>query len=633
PKLALPWNGLGNVYWDQKQYGQAIEAFQTAIQLDPKLALPWNGLGNVYREQKAYSKAIEAFQAAIQLDPKFILSWHGLGIVYDMLQEGSKAGRCFLRAEALGQEAFAHNYFVAFSKLETHPFFSYRIIQSYMPPEDYAQWSRYIRITLENATPLKAYITWQSLRAEWGGLPEEKWRLWLGLIHYFMGDPSVALQYLNQSQAGRSGLSLMAAYYQVQACYDFFEPDEPYLQPALKQAETYLGPKPSFWKRLLSNTPRLDTEGILQCYYAGQIFVFNQEPEKALICFERIEKEYLPAAYMALQMCHELQYQKRKEQKVKALIKREARQQQFTKGLAATELNLDDPQFWKPFFHVAQYFELTEAIATFRFAASRAKYRKPPYVQNPKAQKYFHQLWKIRSEDWRRINARILEELNYRAFDQLFEEELQPKVKTAPKLSEAMIEERLDQYENAGLRSAFEHLRAMAVKGKAEQGLGELIKAGQFEPEQYQLLNAYFYSNGQLEDYERILLDFYILLQAEMKDGQLSKVQLAGVKKSADAVITDSLSYAIGFGASLMVPGLPAVVTAVGGVLGGYAIKMGAGALTELFMGFIQEEEPAFESYADFKEQFEGYIGERRRVLGEEGFYERYPVDELYNSH
>ena len=94
-----------------------------------------------------------------------------------------------------------------------------------------------------------------------------------------------------------------------------------------------------------------------------------------------------------------------------------------------------------------------------------------------------------------------------------------------------------------------------------------------------------------------------------MKDGQLSKVQLAGVKKSADAVITDSLSYAIGFGASLMVPGLPAVVTAVGGVLGGYAIKMGAGALTELFMGFIQEEEPAFESYADFKEQFEGYIG------------------------
>lgn len=142
------------------------------------------------------------------------------------------------------------------------------------------------------------------------------------------------------------------------------------------------------------------------------------------------------------------------------------------------------------------------------------------------------------------------------------------------------------------------------------------------------MFNAYFYNNRQLDDYERVLLIF----TSCSRRNYLSKAQLAGVKKGTDAVITDSLSYAIGFGASLMVPGLPAAVTAVGGVLGGYAIKMGAGALTELFMGFIQEEEPAFESYADFKEQFEGYIGERRRVLGEEGFYKRYPIKKLYGE-
>ena len=41
-----------------------------------------------------------------------------------------------------------------------------------------------------------------------------------------------------------------------------------------------------------------------------------------------------------------------------------------------------------------------------------------------------------------------------------------------------MIEERLDQYENAGLRSRFEHLRAMAVKEKAEQGWASSSKPG-----------------------------------------------------------------------------------------------------------------------------------------------------------
>ena len=634
PNFAGAWNGLGNVYTDQKQYSKAFEAYYKAIRLHQEYADAWNGLGNVFKAQEQYGKAIEVYQQAIQFNPEYADAWNGLGIISYMQQEGSEAGRYYLRAEILGHEAFSSNYFVVFSGLTTHPFFSYRIIQDYLFPEQYLEWKEYIQATLQNATPLKAYITWHSLRAEYGGLLETQWLLWLGLLNYFMGDPSVALQYLIKSQELKEELDLMLSYYQLECCWDFHEPDEPYMAPALEKAEIYLPEQSSgwpFWKKK-EELPMLSEEEAIQCYYAGMIFIHNDELEKALLCFERIERQFLPAAYQALWCCEELVKAKKKKEKAVYILEQELHRPEFTKGIKSVFLDLDETDFVSPFLHVARYFELTEAIEVLH---DYVEYGGNPHgykVESSKSQPYFHQLWKIRPEDWRRINARILEELNYRAFDQLFEEELQPKVKTAPKLTEKMVEERLDQYENTELRTAFEHLRAMAAKGKAEQGLGELIKAGQFEPEQHQLLNAYFYSNGQLEDYERILLDFYILLQAEMKEGQLSKVQLAGVKKSADAVITDSLSYAIGFGASLMVPGLPAAVTAVGGVLGGYAIKMGAGALTELFMGFIQEEEPAFESYADFKEQFEGYIGERRRVLGEEGFYERYPVDGLYST-
>ncbi len=42
---ALPYNGLGNVYIDCKQYKEAIAAYQQAIRLDPTSVLPHNGLG------------------------------------------------------------------------------------------------------------------------------------------------------------------------------------------------------------------------------------------------------------------------------------------------------------------------------------------------------------------------------------------------------------------------------------------------------------------------------------------------------------------------------------------------------------------------------------------------------------
>jgi hypothetical protein len=330
--------------------------------------------------------------------------------------------------------------------------------------------------------------------------------------------------------------------------------------------------------------------------------------------------------------CEELVKPKQKKQKAKYILEQEKEQQQFTQGLKPQFLDLDREDFNAPFNHVARYFELTEAIEVLH---NYVEFEGNPFgyeIKSSKAQPYYHQLWQIRPEDQQRINEKILEELNYRAFDQLFEDKLQPTVQSAPKLTKAIVEERLDQYEDTELRAAFERLQRMAKASKAEQGLGELIKAGKFEVEQYQLFNAFLFSEEQLSDYERIMLDFYILITHRDTEKQLTASQSSTIKTGAGAVISDSLAYAIGFGASLAVPGLPAVAVPFTGAFSGYAVKMAAGALTEQLMKFLEKERPSFESYADFKAQFEQHIGQQVRELGEEVFFERYPIGVWYEG-
>ena len=92
-----------------------------------------------------------------------------------------------------------------------------------------------------------------------------------------MGDPSVAPKVFEPEPGGAPGRLTLPIRFGTATI--FFEPDEPYLQPALKQAETYLVICPSFWKRLLSTPARYGRHPLV--LLRRQIFVFNQEPEKA----------------------------------------------------------------------------------------------------------------------------------------------------------------------------------------------------------------------------------------------------------------------------------------------------------------------------------------------------------------
>jgi tetratricopeptide (TPR) repeat protein len=86
---ALSWNGLGNAYRCVDDYSNAVAAYQKAAELDPenggiregaddfqpraphRSAKGWNDLGALFLKTGALDKAMEAFQTAIELEPTF----------------------------------------------------------------------------------------------------------------------------------------------------------------------------------------------------------------------------------------------------------------------------------------------------------------------------------------------------------------------------------------------------------------------------------------------------------------------------------------------------------------------------------------------------------------------------------
>src|SRR5438034_3166474 len=72
----------GESYSKQKNWEQAIAAYQQAIRIDPKYAEAWNNMGFCYRKVKQYDKALDAYKQAMALKPDFPHPHEYLGRTY-----------------------------------------------------------------------------------------------------------------------------------------------------------------------------------------------------------------------------------------------------------------------------------------------------------------------------------------------------------------------------------------------------------------------------------------------------------------------------------------------------------------------------------------------------------------------
>src|SRR5215475_12392939 len=101
------WNELGNLYFINGAYNQAVNAYYRSILLDSRYGKPYCNLALTYVQQGRYEDAVELYRTSIELlrdNREKAISWNRLGNVYRHLRNYDEALVAFHRADELDPE-------------------------------------------------------------------------------------------------------------------------------------------------------------------------------------------------------------------------------------------------------------------------------------------------------------------------------------------------------------------------------------------------------------------------------------------------------------------------------------------------------------------------------------------------
>jgi tetratricopeptide (TPR) repeat protein len=106
----LPANMLGNLYAAMGRRQEALDAYQSALDIDPKLMAAHFGRGDVFAAQGYPEKAIVEYQAVVTAAPTNAQSHLRIGMQYQALQKWQEAEKAYLAAIDLEPKfALAYN--------------------------------------------------------------------------------------------------------------------------------------------------------------------------------------------------------------------------------------------------------------------------------------------------------------------------------------------------------------------------------------------------------------------------------------------------------------------------------------------------------------------------------------------
>ena len=91
PKNALSWTSLGNVYYDSKQYQEAITCYQKSLEIDSSFAESRSGLALSYEKAGDFNKAVEQFSILVEENPENINYSHNLALYLIKNKKDSEA--------------------------------------------------------------------------------------------------------------------------------------------------------------------------------------------------------------------------------------------------------------------------------------------------------------------------------------------------------------------------------------------------------------------------------------------------------------------------------------------------------------------------------------------------------------
>jgi serine/threonine protein kinase len=97
----------GDEYLQQRQYSQALQAYEEALRLDSLNFHAWNGKGTAVYKQGNYRKALAAYQRATEIEPSSAVAWVSAGLALNRLQRYQQALVHFGRALAIDSQYVA----------------------------------------------------------------------------------------------------------------------------------------------------------------------------------------------------------------------------------------------------------------------------------------------------------------------------------------------------------------------------------------------------------------------------------------------------------------------------------------------------------------------------------------------
>ena len=83
---------------DDSKFEEAIEAYKTAIRLNPQYGLAYNNLGSAYENIEDEDAALEAYQKAIEINPQHAEAQHNFGAILNQRGQEEKAKECYIKA-------------------------------------------------------------------------------------------------------------------------------------------------------------------------------------------------------------------------------------------------------------------------------------------------------------------------------------------------------------------------------------------------------------------------------------------------------------------------------------------------------------------------------------------------------
>jgi tetratricopeptide (TPR) repeat protein len=135
PHNAVVANKLGLSYLAIQRYVQAGKCFRNAAHLDRNYAEAYNNLGAIYYFQKSYGKAIHQYETAIKLRPDSATFYGNMGAAYFAKKEPENAMVAYIHALQLDPEVLSHSSRVGIAgqvtPQEERAFYDYIVAKAY----------------------------------------------------------------------------------------------------------------------------------------------------------------------------------------------------------------------------------------------------------------------------------------------------------------------------------------------------------------------------------------------------------------------------------------------------------------------------------------------------------------------